>query len=603
MNLILAVCLSIASLLPQADDSFWRDSIPDAMRQSYIRHGEEFLGKSWTVLPVSLFSEYSVNGNRSNYEYQSFRKRRQLAALVMAEIVEGRQRFLPDIVKGLNNICDEPWWGVPAHYDKPEPDPNNQVVDLFNAETASMLGWTAYMLESRLNEVAPGLCDRISREIHRRFLEPARTINYSWKRRHSNWNPWICSNWLTCVLLYETDEAHRAEAIAQIKQATQLFIDSYPEDGGCDEGPGYWDRAAASMFEILRLFDAMSDPSFFHANRRKIEAMAAYAYKTYIGNNYCVSFADSQANKAVQQVNIVFSFGQFLGDDVMRQFGACLGQQQNVLTDPAPIFHKSGSVPALGRELFFLRHISDFMAETPREPLLDDAWLESLQIMTARRGTYFLAMKGGTNGETHNHNDVGSFIVFTSSYQPDGSRTVAPLLIDPAVGEYSGQTFSGGRYDIWTMQSGYHNLPKINGIDQKDGADYAAELIKHKRGQLRLELAGAYPAEAAVKSWRRTVAISESGVTVTEKYKLRDYRLPTELIFMTTCRPSLSSPSEVSLGDHTITFDADDLEATIEDISSLLDPLLQRMWGKAMYRIHLSTKSSRLKGTLEYTIR
>jgi hypothetical protein len=68
-----------------------------------------------------------------------------------------------------------------------------------------------------------------------------------------NWNPWICSNWLACVLICEKDESRKAEAIAQIENATRTFIDAYPEDGGCDEGPGYWDRAAASMFEVLRL--------------------------------------------------------------------------------------------------------------------------------------------------------------------------------------------------------------------------------------------------------------------------------------------------------------------------------------------------------------
>ena len=55
------------------------------------------------------------------------------------------------------------------------------------------------------------------------------------------------------MLICEKDESRKAEASAQIEKATRTFIDAYPEDGGCDEGPGYWDRAAASMFEVLRL--------------------------------------------------------------------------------------------------------------------------------------------------------------------------------------------------------------------------------------------------------------------------------------------------------------------------------------------------------------
>ena len=167
------------------------------------------------------------------------------------------------------------------------------------------------------------------------------------------------------------------------------------------------------------------------------------------------------------------------------------------MKDPTALYAKSDNFPSLGRELFFLRHICDFIAEQPREPLLKDVWLNDLQIMTARRGHLYVAMKGGNNGESHNHNDVGSFIIYANN---------EPLFIDPAVGEYTAKTFSKDRYEIWTMQSGYHNLPQINGTDQKDGKDFSAKVVNHKDGQLTLDIAGAYPADAAVKSWKRTVA-------------------------------------------------------------------------------------------------
>ena len=564
MNLLLTIGLAIASLLPQADDTFWRDSIPMEMRQSYVTYGEQYIGKPWTVLPWTVFAENKITGNRVNYEGLCFEKRRQLAALVMAEIMEGKGRFIGDIVNGMGSFCEETWWGIPAHYSKAIPLAELQEVDLFNAETASLIVWTKYMLQKQFDAFSPDLCQRIDREIERRILIPALEKDYWWKTAGMNWNPWICSNWLTCVLLCEKDEARKAEAIAQIKKATQAFIDAYPEDGGCDEGPGYWDRAAASMFEVMRLLD-------FGADHPKVQKMAAYAYKTYIGNDYCVCFADAHENKAVQQVNIVYPFGLWLNDQTMRQFGAYLGRQKGVLVNPAVLYDKSGNFPTLGRELFFLRHIREFINEQPREPLLKDVWLPDLQIMTARRGNLYVAMKGGTNGESHNHNDVGSFVVYADC---------EPLFIDPAVGEYTAKTFSKDRYDIWTMQSGYHNLPQINGFDQKDG-------------QLTLDIAGAYPAEAKVKSWKRTVSATKSGVTVTEDYELDKYRQPTRLMFLTLDADALKH----------LHFDATQMEATVEDISDQLDPMLQGMWGKHMYRIVLTIRSGRLKNQIKYIIR
>ena len=583
MNLLLTIGLAIASLLPQADDSFWRNSIPTEMRQSYIDYGERYAGKPWMDLPWTVFAENKQTGNRVNYEKLCFEKRRQLAALVMAEIMEGKGRFMGDIVDGMGSFCEETWWGIPAHYSKAIPLAELQEVDLFNAETASLIVWTKYMLQKQFDQFSPDLCQRIDREIERRILIPALEKDYWWKTAGMNWNPWICSNWLTCVLLCEKDEARQAEAIAQIRKATQAFIDAYPEDGGCDEGPGYWDRAAASMFEILRLLPEDPENPRNPELSNKIRNMAAYAYKTYIGNDYCVCFADAHENKAVQQVNIVYPFGLWLNDQTMRQFGAYLGRQKGMLTNPAALYDKSGNFPTLGRELFFLRHIRDFIEEQPREPLLKDVWLPDLQIMTARRGNLFVAMKGGTNGESHNHNDVGSFIVYANG---------EPLFIDPAVGEYTAKTFGKDRYDIWTMQSGYHNLPQINGIDQKDGKQYAAKVISHKEGQLCLDIAGAYPKEAAVKSWKRTIKAMKSGVSVIEDYELYDYRQPTRLMFLTLDPDALKR----------IHYDANQLSATIEDISNQLDPLLQSMWGPKMYRVILTIKSAKTNNRIKYTI-
>ena len=65
-----SVCLCVqtisAQLLPKADHSFWRDSIPVEMRQSYIEYGEQYLGKPWTALRYSVFAKFRTNANGVN---------------------------------------------------------------------------------------------------------------------------------------------------------------------------------------------------------------------------------------------------------------------------------------------------------------------------------------------------------------------------------------------------------------------------------------------------------------------------------------------------------------------------------------------------------
>ncbi len=583
--LLSSIVVHASDLLPRWGDRFWQDSLPATMRTSYITYGEQYAGKVWETLPATVFSEYKKSGNRVRYEQLMFKKRRQLAALVMAEIAEGQRRFLPDVIDGLLSTLEETWWGLPAHYKTELPRVEDQNVDLFNAETASLVAYTRYVLSEELDKFSPLLTRRIDQEISRRILQPAVNTKYWWKTAGMNWNPWICSNWLACVLFCEHDESRKAEAIRQIENACKAFMDAYPPDGGCDEGPHYWDRAAASLFETPSLLGKTEDDV-------KLKAMESYIYKMYIGNGYAVNFADAHGNKALLNVNIAYPFGLVTGDKVMRQYAAYVGLHGDILHKAADFYDKSGNWPSLARELLFLKHIQSYIREKPLEPDLRNVWLPDLQIMTAREP--FVAFKGGNNGENHNHNDVGSFIVYA-----DGE----PLLIDPGVGEYTSKTFSKKRYEIWTMQSDYHNLPRINGFSQSDGKQYAARLVRHKPGLLTLDLAGAYPKEACIQQWKRTVRVrSNRFVEVIEDFSLTDYKSPTQLMFMTPIKPTIPMSGVVQLGDHQLRYDARQMEPAIEDVDQLLDPVLQQMWGPQMYRVVMTIKGETKQAKLKYYI-
>ena len=66
------------------------------------------------------------------------------------------------------------------------------------------------------------------------------------------------------------------------------------------------------------------------------------------------------------------------------------------------------------------------LAEHPRGDgtCSPDAVYESCGVYIARRGVWSLAVKGGSNDDSHNHNDVGSVILY---------RNEKPLLIDLGV--------------------------------------------------------------------------------------------------------------------------------------------------------------------------
>lgn len=550
---------------------------PD-VRESYIRYGEQYAGKPWLSPSARLFSEFKTNGNRTRYEAATFAKRRQLAALVMAEVAEGKGRFMGDIIDGLMSTLEETWWGLPAHYGTKIMLPDDQNVDLFNAETAGLVAWTKRALAKQLEEFSPLLMKRIDTEMERRILVPALEHDHWWKRAGMNWNPWICSNWAVSVTECEHDTSRADRAFSQIEAAMKCFVDAYPDDGGCDEGPTYWDRAAASMYDCILSLEGRGKRVELCP---KLLRMASYCYSTYIADGYCLNFADSHGNRLVQQPNVMYVIGVMTGDVTMQEFAAYVAREKGFWSDASGMYDKSGNYPTLGRELVFLSMLDKFSKVEPREPQMADNWLPRLQIFSARRNGMFVAMKGGHNDESHNHNDVGSFVVY------DGGK---PVLVDPGVGEYTSQTFGKGRYDIWTMKSAYHNLPKINNCDQKNGKRYAARNVKYRKGALEMDIAGAYPDIAGVKRWTRKVSIDRRGiVTIDDSYELSRGNAPQQLMLVSAVEPKVDE-SGILLGSCRLRMNNAVVDVKVEPLADKFDPMMQSMWPDGLWRIVLSVK-------------
>lgn len=133
-------------------------------------------------------------------------------SLVLAESMEGKGRFVEQIMNGVWSICEESYWGVPAHIRNTGlPDVENPYVDLFAAETASCLAMVDYFIGNELDKINPLIRKRIYKETNERIFEPMLTKSaaYGYMNRKvsvNNWNPWIMSNYMTAALFLEKDE-------------------------------------------------------------------------------------------------------------------------------------------------------------------------------------------------------------------------------------------------------------------------------------------------------------------------------------------------------------------------------------------------------------
>lgn len=92
-------------------------------------------------------------------------------------------------------------------------------------------------------------------------------------------------------------------------------------------------------------------------------------------------------------------------------------------------------------------------ARTAQPQEAQSVWYPSVGILVSRSEAWVAGVKAGCNNDSHNHNDVGSVTLY---------RDGRPLLVDIGVETYSKKTFSAQRYEIWTMQSSWHNLPEFD---------------------------------------------------------------------------------------------------------------------------------------------
>lgn len=611
---------------PRIDDrSAWESLVP-AAASAQVARAERLAAKPVDPLPATLFLEFAREGNRVHYERVHFERRGIVEALVAAECIEDHGRFLDRIVDGVWAICEETYWGIPAHVSAQRigvglPDVSEPTVDLFAAETANLLAWTFELLSERLDLVSPLVRERIQRETDRRVLEPLRERDDFWWMgfRHdpahskvNNWNPWICSNWLSAILLLEIGEETRAASVAKLMRTLDNFIDTYPSDGGCDEGPSYWGRAGASLYDTLDLLSRATDRVVDVFDEPLIAEIGRFIYRAHIADDYAINFADAPAI-VYPDPALVCAYGEHIGDPTMAAHGRWLARRAGI-AEQGPRAGDRTLVVNFQRLLRSLFSIPQLSADPAEPALLRDVWLPDIQVMVARDRAgstdgFFTAAKGGHNGESHNHNDVGSFVVYL-----DG----CPLVVDAGVETYTAKTFGAHRYEIWTMQSAYHSLlPTVNGIQQAAGAEYAARMVEYRvddaTARLSLDLAGAYPREASLEEWRRTLTLERGRrVVVTDRVRIATASPKIQTALVTPCTVTLLGGTvelaERDLPDGrrtaagTIVYDDAVYEARVETIP-ISDERLTPVWGTDLFRIVFSSiNGTSANGISEFVI-
>ena len=563
-------------------------NIPEPARSALLQRAEAYREQEISFLPARYYLAFSKNGNRTLYEDRYFMRRRMLTQLVVGECIAKDGRFLDQIIDLIWAILEETSWRVPAHNNHQGHTGNALpydyagdvvYIDLFSAETGSALAFAAYFLQPQLDAVSPILCERIRYAIGRNLIGPFLTQDNLWwmgaeGQPVNNWNPWIISNILTVCALSENRDNVREAVVQKAAVLLDRFIAGYDEDGGCDEGPSYWGVAGGSLFDCLELLYDLTGGAADLFETPEIRAICRYIMNMNIHGDYFVNFADCRA-RITPSATLIARMGRRTGQPELMAFGAARIDDTRLDTAIHTVYRN-------------LKNLLDTYEKPAAVQVPQQVWMPGIQVMTARSNTQsgrelFLAVKGGHNNESHNHNDTGSFVVYA-----DGE----PLLIDIGVGTYTAATFNENRYTIFTMQSSYHNLPDVNGTAQAPGREFHASDVDYSPAENRIsmQLAGAYPPETGIDSYIRTAQLRNGAAQVRDAFRLQGPG-NISLRYILRDRPEPAGPGRILLpGGAVLRYDQA-LQPKVEEIP-LTDPVIIDGWQrKTLYRLTLHAQA------------
>jgi len=519
-------------LPPITDRDFWETELA-SYGKGLVKTAENDLKTPVLEIPDELYLQFSQNGNRTNYQNALGRRNAPLGRLVLAECWENKGRFIPRIEEHLRAYFADKSWTLPAH-DSSLTDFKGEetIIDLVSSATAWHLATVGAVLGDKLS---PEVRAELNAQLEDRCFEPFRQHirtgkpMYWWVRNIYNWNAVCLCGVAGAALTGIESKEDRAWFLAAAEKFIQNSNDGYTADGYCTEGVGYWCYGFGNHIRLSELARRATNGKIQILNQEKLRQVALYGFTISILPGVAPSFADCSMNASPEYVLLAF-LNRYYGFHLDGYDSRLPGFTHNlcdlgIFRTNLPPLPKSGERgmatvggddPGIGNRSWF--DAAGIMIYRP------EGWKKTLENVCDGKATaaavkaldgFACAMKGGSNGEAHNHNDVGSYVVIYHGTFP---------ALDLGGEVYTRRTFSRDRYVSDVLNSWGHNVPVVAGQLQKTGARYKANVLDvtstKATESLKLDIAPAYDLKE-VEALTREFVYSREKVQFTVKDEVK----------------------------------------------------------------------------------
>jgi hypothetical protein len=498
-------------------------------------------GDSYYPIPElswSLWRDCQRTGNRSRGQAPYFARRANLAAAVAHQLLDPSPEMLDVVCDYLWSICEETTWVLPAHE-------HGGGLDLFDCETGFALAEARHALGDQLPEEVD---QRVEYEVTARIIDPALTRLGSrrvdgpttnlmdmhlrrrvqapyWDDGHNNWAGVCASSIGGCLLHLQRDRDRLVRGLNKVLVVLRRFLDNaFAADGASDEGLGYWQYGLINFIPFAEMLRVRTSGRVDLLGLPRLRTIAGYPARVMLSNGRVYSHADCMPRISLSP-GVTTRLAERTGVEKLR---GLIGRRIQI----------TAKLPVLLRDLCW------WDGAAGKRPPITDTLQETSGIWRLKAGAIVLAGKAGHNGESHNHNDVGSFCLHAGGQD---------LLADPGAPEYTKSTFSPRRYEVYdqTATRG-HCLPLIDGVEQEKGSEFTGRVEtfapEARPKCVEMEIAGAYPIKS-LKSLRRRIELTGEGFELADRFEFAGKGRSIQEAFVTWLPVTIRGRSAVIRGE------------------------------------------------------
>lgn len=562
-----------------------------------IKIADGYLDDPIKELDYSAYRIYGEKGTRKEYEAMYFRRRSRLNLFATLSLVYGKDEYLRELEDILWAICNEFTWCVPAHLDSwsrvvPMRDnlfeANGKIkgvgrehrthIDLFAAETGFALSEIIELLEEKLS---PLVVIRVRKEITDRILASFSELNslFRWETFNNNWAA-VCAGSIGAAALYTIDDINvLVPLLHRVMGVLEGFLEGFEDDGYCVEGYSYWNYGFGFYVYFAQLLKQKTSGRINLMEGEKVRNIALYSHRVYLSGGKVLCYSDAHENIQMKP--------------------GLLNKLKSIYPElqlPDSRYEERFGDDHCYRWASYIRNFVWYSEEN--KAVEQKSWthyFQNAQCLVARQvsedNTICFSAIGGHNGLSHNHNDVGSFILHVNG---------ETLLTDLGMGEYTAKSFGQERYDILCNGSQGHSVPIINGEYQKAGQKYGAKILNvintEEKDVFELDIAGAYGHEY-LSSLIRSFAFEHTPAVrllINDSYTFT--RKPDAIVerFVSRYKPETQTDGEVLIrGNHSgvrLHYDFEKLKCSISKVKYMSPGAVE----EAVYLIDLSCQAAAL---------